>query len=276
MGWIDAGDWMEYSLQIDVAGNYQFDYRLASEDGSTPGYKVLLDGQWIDQIEIPRTYGWQNWLTVSGRVVSLDAGQYTLRIEAESSGANFNWFQLTATEEQADEPPVDLGPITAEDLVGSWQLLPAYGALYVGQNPGGSEWWINDEQMVTQRHCLFDDLFVFGEDESFSNQMDGSTWIEGWQVSSEQEECGAPVAPHDGSNSASYTFYSQSSVIVIHGLGAHLGIPKVVSGRDELQSPSEAATSIVYNIVNSTATSMTVQVQYNAGYWTFRLVKVDE
>ena len=277
MGWIDAGDWMEYSLQINVAGNYQFDYRLASANGSTPGYKILLDGQWIDQIEIPRTYGWQNWLTVSGRVVSLDAGQYTLRIEAESSGANFNWFQLTDTEEQADEPPVDLGPITTEDLVGSWQLLPAYGALYVGQNPGGSEWWISDEGAVTERHCLFDDLFVFGEDGSFSNQMGESTWVEGWQLGSNIEgECGDPVAPHDGSNSAMYNFYSQSSVIVINGLGAHLGIPKVVSGGDELQSPSGAATSIVYNIVNSTATSMTVQVQFSAGYWTFRLVKVDE
>ena len=277
MGWIDSGDWMEYSVQVDVAGNYQFDFRLASQNGSTPGYKILLDGQWVDQIEIPKTGDWQNWQTISGRVVSLDAGQYTLRVEAQSSGANFNWVQLTATEEQADQPPVNLGPITSEDLVGSWQLLPAFGALYVGQNPGGSEWWISDEGVVTERHCLFDDLFIFGEDGSFSHQMDGSTWIEGWQGSSEQEgECGVPVAPHDGSSNASYTFYSQASVIILNGLGAHLGIPKVVSGGDELTSPSQAATSIVYNIVNSTATSMTVQVQFSAGYWSFRLVKVVE
>jgi len=58
-------------------------------------------------------------------------------------------------------------------------------------------------------------------------------------------------------------------------LGAHLGIPKVVSGGDELTDPSQAATSIIYKIVNSSATSLTVQVAFSAGYWTFKLVKVD-
>jgi hypothetical protein len=274
LGWIDTGDWMEYSLQIEVAGNYQFDYRFASQGGSSPGYRILLDSQWIDQIEIPNTGAWQNWQTISGRVVSLDAGQYTLRIEAQSSGANFNWLQLTATDEQADASPVSTAPITAQDLVGSWQLLPAYGALSVGPDPGSSTWWISDQDAVTERDCLFDDLFIFAEDGSFSNQMGGSTWIEPWQ-GVDPEACGTPVAPHNGSNIANYSFNTQASIITINGLGAHLGIPKVVSGRDELTDPARAATSIIYKIVNSSATSLTLQVAYSAGYWTFKLVKVE-
>ncbi len=274
VGWIDLGDWMEYTLNISESGNYQMNYRVASQGGSSPGFKILLDGTWIDQLVIPSTGDWQNWQTVEGRVVNFDAGQYTLRVEAESGAVNFNWLQLAATDAQADASPVAIAPITAQDLIGSWQLLPAHGALFVGPDPGSSTWWISGESAVTERACLFDDLFIFAEDGSFSNQMGGSTWIEPWQ-GVDPEACGTPVAPHNGSNSASYSFNTQASIITINGLGAHLGIPKVVSDGDELTDPSQAATSIIYKIVNSSATSLTVQVAFSAGYWTFKLVKVE-
>ena len=62
-------------------------------------------------------------------------------------------------------------------------------------------WWSNSADDVTTRACLFDDIFRFGEDGSFSNVMGSQTWLEGWQ-GVDGEQCGAPVAPHDGSNSA--------------------------------------------------------------------------
>ena len=37
VGWIDAGDWMEYSLSVETAGNYLVEYRVASQGGSEPG-----------------------------------------------------------------------------------------------------------------------------------------------------------------------------------------------------------------------------------------------
>ena len=55
------GDWMEYTLNIDEAGNYQLNYRVASDGGSSPGFKILLDGIRVDQFEITDTGGWQNW-----------------------------------------------------------------------------------------------------------------------------------------------------------------------------------------------------------------------
>ena len=50
---------------------------------------------------------------------------------------------------------------------------------------------------------------------------------------------------------------------------------KSISGGDELSSPSQAAASIVYGLVNSTPDSMTIEVAYSGGYWTFKLVKDD-
>ena len=64
VGWIDAGDWMEYSLSVETAGNYLVEYRVASQGGSEPGLNLKLNGTWVDSVVIPNTGGWQNWQTV--------------------------------------------------------------------------------------------------------------------------------------------------------------------------------------------------------------------
>jgi hypothetical protein len=274
VGWVDAGDWLEYNLVVPVSGNYLSQYRFASQGGSSPGWRILVDGVWVDLIEVPNTNGWQTWQTISGRVLSLAAGQHTLRIEAASSGANFNWMRFVPTNDPADQPPVAQEPLTSDSLIGNWKLLPAFGAMGVGPNSGSTAWWVSDDNAVSERACLFNDLFVFAADGSFANQMGGETWLETWQGAAE-EGCGVPVAPHDGSASASYDFDEAAGTLTINGVGAHLGIPKVISGGDELSSPSQAAASIVYGLVNSTPDSMTIEVAYSGGYWTFKLVKDD-
>ena len=40
----------------------------------------------------------------------------------------------------------------------------------------------------------------------------------------------APVAPHDGSNSATYTHDASTGALVLTGKGAHVGLPKVNGG----------------------------------------------
>ena len=268
VGWISMGDWMEYTLNIDEVGNYQLNYRVASDGGSSPGFKILLDGIWVDQLEITDTGGWQNWQTIQGRVVNFDAGQYTLRVEVESSGMNFNWMQIVATEDAADSPPETPPALTASDLIGSWQLAPQARALSVISGGGG---WSNDQGMVNIRDCLWDDLFSFYANGGFANQMDGETWVETWQGVS-QDSCDTPVAPHNGTSRSGFVFDENAMTITLNGTGAHLGIPKVITGA-EISSPSDAPSSIVYEIINSTATTMTVKLDIPEGYWTFKLVK---
>ena len=268
VGWISMGDWMEYTLNIDEAGNYQMNYRVASSGGSSPGFKILLNGTWIDQIVMPNTDGWQNWQTVQGRVVSLDAGQQTLRVEVESSGMNFNWLQLVASDEEADALPVVIPPITASELIGSWQLAPQASALSVISGGGG---WSNDLAMVSIRDCLWDDIFSFYGNGEFANQMNGETWVETWQGVS-QDSCDTPVAPHNGDSLSGFVFDENAMTITLNGPGAHLGIPKVITGA-EISTPSDAPSSIVYEIIDSTSTTMTVKLGIPGGYWTFKLVK---
>jgi hypothetical protein len=268
VGWIDLGDWMEYDLSIAEAGNYQLALRAASQGGSTPGFKVFLDGVWVDQIAVTNTGAWQNWQTISGRVIYLDEGQHTLRLEARSGGANLNWIELVATNAQADTLPQADPAITASDLIGSWTLAPEARALDVVSGGGG---WSNSAGDVTTRSCLFDDLFTFYANGAFINQMDGLTWVEPWQGGS-SERCDTPVAPHNGSGRFGYVFDESAMTITLNGTGAHLGIPKVITG-GEISSPYAAPPSIVYEIIDSTAASMTLKLDLPEGYWLFKLVK---
>ena len=80
-------------------------------------------------------------------------------------------------------------------------MAPEAGALQVGPTAGSGEWWSNTLEDVTTRACVFDDQYVFNADGSFQNVHGEETWLEVWQgVASDQ--CGAPVAPHDGSSAA--------------------------------------------------------------------------
>jgi hypothetical protein len=137
---------------------------------------------------------------------------------------------------------------------------------------GDVSWWAIDDAGVADRNCFYDDAYVFGADGSFMNELDGSTWVEGWQGGS--DACGAPVAPHDGSNSATYMYNSETGTITLNGIGAYLGIPKAVNGA-ELASPAEAPASVTYNVELMENNSVMI-VDINVGgdaWWRFKLVK---
>jgi len=139
-----------------------------------------------------------------------------------------------------------------------WQLVPQYS------------WWGNPEDEVTgARACQFDDEFVFNEDGSFQNILGDETFIEGWQGS---DGCGAPVAPHDGTATATWSFDASSRTITIAGKGAYVGIPKVYNG-GELTSPAGAVDTIVYEVSMVDANTAVFEIAISGGYWKFELVR---
>ena len=164
------------------------------------------------------------------------------------------------------------GSTTVSPVAGNWKLAPEAGALGVGPAAGDISWWSNSADDVTTRACLFDDVFSFDADGStFANVMGTETWLEAWQGVS--EGCGAPIAPHDGSNAIVYSYNAAAALIKITGPGGHLGLAKVIN-LAELTDPANAPNSIQYNVVELTATTMTLEVEIAGGaYWTFKLVK---
>jgi hypothetical protein len=94
VGWIDAGEWLEYT--VDVAGprRYTIEARVASAaDGGA--FRIEKAGQDLTgPVTAPPTGGWQNWTTVTGELV-LDAGVQRLRLSILQSLGGFNINALT-------------------------------------------------------------------------------------------------------------------------------------------------------------------------------------
>jgi hypothetical protein len=94
VGYIDANDWMTYSIDIPAGGAYRLDVRVASpsETGQLVFSKNASD---IATLTVPNTGGWQNnWTTIS-TTVNLVAGQQDLAFFARTGGYNINWWKLT-------------------------------------------------------------------------------------------------------------------------------------------------------------------------------------
>lgn len=91
VGWIDAGDWLDYGVVVPVAGTYTVDFRLAAP--ATGKTLVLKEGaNTLATISVPNTGGWQTWQSVQTNVTFSTAGAKTLRVETSTGGFNFNYM----------------------------------------------------------------------------------------------------------------------------------------------------------------------------------------
>ncbi len=93
VGHFDAGDFIEFKIKTETAGNYSIDYRLATQTGST-GFEVLIDDVVVDTRSVDATGGWQTWVTKSSNTFALSAGNHTLRFRSVGKEWNINWFEI--------------------------------------------------------------------------------------------------------------------------------------------------------------------------------------
>jgi endoglucanase len=96
VGWIDNGDWMDYSVNVSSAGTYGVSLRLAAP--FTGGQLQIKNsaGSVLATVNIPYTGGFQTWQTVSANI-SLAAGTQTIRVQSTSNaGFNFNWMDIVS------------------------------------------------------------------------------------------------------------------------------------------------------------------------------------
>jgi hypothetical protein len=101
--------------------------------------------------------------------------------------------------------------------------------------------------------------------------LDDETWLEAWQgVAADQ--CGAPVAPHDGTADASWSYDEEAGTLTIDGYGAYLGLPKAVN-EGELPGVS-VPTSITYNVEFENTNTMNITIEAGGGvWWQYKLVR---
>ncbi|MDP5230522.1 MAG: hypothetical protein NWQ38_09025 [Cellulophaga sp.] len=193
-------------------------------------------------------------------------GEYTVRIVARGAGAATIEITETVT-------AVAPNAASLQDFIGTWKIAAEAGSFGVGPAVGDVSFFALDAAGIAARACYIDDEYVFGADGSFNNILGAESWIEGWQGGS--DACGTPVAPHNGSNAATFAYDSAASTITLNGVGAYIGLPKGTNN-GELTSPANAPSSIVYSVsLSQDKNTMNVFIETSAGvFWQFKLVKV--
>ncbi len=275
---VDMNGYTEPFTQVYVSGtlnDWSGDANpLSDEDG---------DGIWHATIPVEAgSYEYKftidNWAAQEefegGEECTITTGAFTNRLIAVDADTEvcFQWNTCSACGEGVTSGE-GTGAGETEGLAGTWRIAPIAQALAVGPTMGDFSWWSNSAADVTTRACFFDDQYVFNEDGTFMNVQDGETWLEPWQ-GVDPEACGASVAPHDGSNPATWTFDEAASTITLNGVGAYLGLAKVHNG-GELASPAEAVESITYPVVID-GNTMTIDIDFGGiGFWHFVLVRGD-
>jgi beta-glucanase (GH16 family) len=94
VGWIAQGEWLAFSgLNVPTTGSYIIRLRVASPGGATASVDLNSGTILLGNFPIPNTGGWQNWTTVT-RTVTLNAGNYSLGVFAQTANWNFNWIEV--------------------------------------------------------------------------------------------------------------------------------------------------------------------------------------
>ncbi len=121
VGWVDAGDWMEYNIEVPGSGTYFLYFRMAATAGGSLILRV--DGQNTDTLKFSATGGWQSWKTLELETL-LPAGKHKLAIYAPTGGFNLNWLRIS---DHADKPPsLDAGPNQVVTLPANSTLLTGF------------------------------------------------------------------------------------------------------------------------------------------------------
>jgi Carbohydrate binding module (family 6) len=96
VGWMHAGEWLQYTVAVQDAGTYAVAARVAS---GRVGARFHIEVDGVDNtgpISVADTGGWQSWVTMTHGSVALTAGQHRLRVVVEADGMNLNFISLDA------------------------------------------------------------------------------------------------------------------------------------------------------------------------------------
>jgi subtilisin family serine protease len=101
IGYVTAGEWLVYSINVNASGSYTVQARLASTTGNAT-FHIEIDGVNVTgTLNMPNTGGWQIWQTISRTGIALSAGPHLMRVMFDSVGptgyfGNMNYLRWVA------------------------------------------------------------------------------------------------------------------------------------------------------------------------------------
>lgn len=128
VGWIQNGEWLEYTVDVAASGTYDLELRVASDSGGGDLH-IEFDGHDVTgSLSFAPTGGWQNYITIGANDVYLTKGLHIMRIVMDATYFNINWLNFTG------------GPDIYGDFTGDFQVniddLPGFVSIWLDNDCG--------------------------------------------------------------------------------------------------------------------------------------------
>ena len=94
VGWINAGEWLVFSMNSDSATKLDCSFRSSSDAGG--GYIQLeANGELLtDEIFLPDTDDWNSWITTTATDIIIPKGNIKLKLKFPFGGFNLSYFRF--------------------------------------------------------------------------------------------------------------------------------------------------------------------------------------
>ena len=95
VGWTEAGEWMQYTLDIPKAGNYKMSIKSASK-GSGGILNIEVNGAIVkDKVQLPSTQTSDSWETITTEGIPLPQGKAVIRFHIVKEGSDLlDWIVM--------------------------------------------------------------------------------------------------------------------------------------------------------------------------------------
>ncbi len=102
VGWVAAGEWLNYSVSVQTTSLYTLDVRVASPKAGGTFHVEVDSVPATGALVIPSTGGWQTWTSVTATGIALTSGPHLIRVVFDTNGAtgmvgNVNSMRWTAS-----------------------------------------------------------------------------------------------------------------------------------------------------------------------------------
>jgi hypothetical protein len=103
VGWIDAGDWLQYNIDAPSTGDYTVYFRISANAATS--LELRENNTTLQTLSVVSSGGWQNWKTLQ-TTLHLTSGKHKLQVYTSKGMFNLNWLEIT----NAGQPTLISGP----------------------------------------------------------------------------------------------------------------------------------------------------------------------
>ncbi|MBE0654198.1 MAG: family 16 glycosylhydrolase, partial [Bacteroidales bacterium] len=124
VGWITAGEWLEYTVKVETDSFYFIDIRVATANATGGPFSFIFNGEEVlNGITVANTGSWSSFITKRIGTVYLTAEDTLMRVFFNGGGLNIGKITFTPTSDPTDvslnsiPPGFEIYPVPARESV---------------------------------------------------------------------------------------------------------------------------------------------------------------